>query len=394
MAQNPTPPVPRERLERWRRLDRSRLPSPCLVLDTGALEENARKLADVRARCGAKVLLALKGFALPAVFPLLKKYLDGTTASGLYEARLGRETFGGQTHVYAPAYRDGEVRALTRYADHIVFNSPEQWQAHRAVVEASERPISCALRINPEYAEIEPALYNPCAPHSRLGTPFDAIDWEKTQGLEGLHFHALCEQNADTLARVLAAFERRFGDVIGRFKWVNFGGGHHIARTDYDVDLLCNLVSEFKKRHGVEVYLEPGEGAVLGTAFYRARVLEAQPSREVAVLDLSAACHAPDVLEMPYRPDVLEASEHGAHRYWLGGPSCLAGDVFGRYAFERPLAAGDSLTFLDMAHYTTVKATTFNGVPLPAIALYDPNTQKIEVVKTFGYDDYKDRLGV
>jgi len=393
MSENVTPPIAPHRLARWRALDCAGLPSPCHVIDMGALEENCRLLGDIQTRTGAKILLALKGFATAAAFPLIAKYLRGTTASGLHEALLGHEYFGGESHVYCPAYKPAEVDALVKFADHLVFNTPAQWKRFRPLVEGAGRAISCGLRVNPQYAEVETACYNPCGDASRLGTVAAEItpsDWE---GLEGLHFHALCEQGADTLERVLAHLEEKFGDILPRLKWVNFGGGHHITRKGYDVELLCRLIENFKARYGVEVYVEPGEAVVLGTGFLSGTVLDLPMNQTpLAILDVSAACHMPDTLEMPYRPHILESTDTGNFVYRLGGPSCLAGDQMGDYAFENPLTVGQRLTFLDMAHYTMVKATTFNGVPLPAVALYWPQSGKFEVVKTFGYAEYKARL--
>lgn len=393
MSENVTPPIPPHRLARWRSLDCAGLPSPCHVIDMGALEENCRLLDDIQRRTGAKILLALKGFATAATFPLIAKYLRGTTASGLHEALLGHEYFGGESHVYCPAYKPEEVAQLVTFADHMVFNTPAQWKRFRPLVEGCGRKISCGLRVNPQYAEVETECYNPCGDASRLGTVAAEIKPDDWDGLEGLHFHALCEQGADTLERVLAHVEAKFGAIIPRLKWVNFGGGHHITRQDYDVDRLCRLILDFKKRYGVEVYLEPGEAVVLGTGFLSGTVLDLPKNKTaLGILDVSAACHMPDTLEMPYRPHLLEETPQGTHTYRLGGPSCLAGDQIGEYAFDAPLAVGQRVTFLDMAHYTVVKATTFNGVPLPAIALYWPDSGKFEVVKAFGYAEYKARL--
>ena len=393
MSQSVTPPIDPRRIERWKSLDLSGLPSPCYVIDMGAVEENCKRLAQIQARTGCKILLALKGFATVAAFGVIKKYLCGTAASGLNEALLGHEYFGGECHVYSPAYREPEIRELAEFADHVVFNTPAQYARFKPLIKAGNRPISCGLRVNPLYAEVETDLYNPCAPGSRLGTPASQIDWGKLEGIEGLHFHALCEQGADTLQRVLQHFEEGLADRLASLKWVNFGGGHHITRRDYDVELLCRLIDDFQKRYRLQVYLEPGEAVVLGTGFLSGTVLDLPyNAMPLAVLDVSAACHMPDVLEMPYRPEILEACENGRFRYRLGGPSCLAGDQMGDYAFESPLKVGDRLNFLDMSHYTMVKTTTFNGVPLPSIVLYWPKESRLEAVKTFGYADYKARL--
>ncbi|MDX1605824.1 MAG: carboxynorspermidine decarboxylase, partial [Candidatus Competibacterales bacterium] len=305
---------------------------------------------------------------------------------------LGAEEFGGETHLCAPAYRPDEFDALLDYCDHIVFNTPTQWRRFRSRVEAAPGRTSCGLRINPEHSEVETPIYDPCCPGSRLGTARAHLEAADLDGLDGLHFHTLCGMNVDALARTLAAVEAGFGDWLGRLRWVNFGGGHHIARADYDVDGLIRLVRDFRARHGVEVYLEPGEGVVLDAGELLATVLDVMPNG-AAILDVSATCHMPDVLEMPYRPDITGAGQPGEFpwNYRLGGPTCLAGDVIGDYAFREPLAPGDRLVFEDMACYTMVKNTMFNGVRLPAIALR-ARDGTIRLVREFGYADYRDRL--
>jgi carboxynorspermidine decarboxylase len=379
-------------------LDVSALETPCYVTDLGALEQNLARLAEVQRRAGCKVLLALKGFAQWSTFPLVRRYLAGATASSVHEARLAREELGGEVHAYAPAYTETELREMVTLADHVVFNSPGQWRRGRAILEEarrSGRALSAGLRCNPEHREVAVELYDPAAPRSRLGTTRTNLDAGDVEGLDGLHFHTLCELGADALERTLAAFEARFGDLIPGRRWVNFGGGHHITRPDYDVDLLIRLVVDFRRRWGVEVYLEPGEAIALGTGVLVASVLDVfDNDMPIAILDTSATAHMPDVLEMPYRPVILGAGDPGArpHTYRLGGLTCLSGDVIGDYSFDRPLAIGDKLVFLDMAHYTMVKNTTFNGVRLPSIALHDPATRRISVVRRFGYRDYRDRL--
>jgi carboxynorspermidine decarboxylase len=377
--------------------DFSGLPSPCHIIHRGLLERNCRILRSVTERTGAKVLLALKGFAQFSEFPLIRPYLAGTTASGLHEALLGHEEFGGETHVYSPAFKDAEIEALLAVADHISFNRPEQWHRHRERIAAAPRHISCGLRVNPEYAEVEVALYNPCAPFSRLGAPRSEIAAADLDGLEGLHFHTMCEQNSDTLARTIPHFEEKFGEFIPQMKWVNFGGGHHITRADYDLDLLCDTLNAFRDRWGggLALYLEPGEAVALGTGVLVATVLEViHNGMPLAILDTSAAAHMPDTLEMPYRAEILGAGQAGefAHTYRLGSATCLAGDVMGDYSFPQPLKRGDKVVFLDMSHYTMVKNTTFNGINLPAIASFDPATGTTTVARHFGYDDYKRRL--
>ena len=377
-----------------RAIDVSQLETPCFVTDLGALEANLKILADVQARAGCTILLALKGFAQWSTFPLVRRYLAGATASSVAEARLAREELGGQVHAYAPAYSHGEMRELVTLADHIVLNSPAQWRLHGATIEA-HGGISAGLRVNHEHQEVEVALYDPAGPCSRLGTTRANLTAADLDGLDGLHFHTLCQKGSDALARALAAFEAKFGDFIPQMKWVNFGGGHHITRPDYDRELLVKLVRDFRARWAVEVYLEPGEAVALGTGVLVASVMDTfHNGVDIAILDTSATAHMPDVLEMPYRPVIIGAGEPGerAHTVRLGGMTCLAGDVIGDYSFDRPLAVGDKLVFLDMAHYTMVKTTTFNGVRLPSIATHDPATHRITVHKRFGYYDYRDRL--
>lgn len=380
------------------RIDVRGLETPCYVTDLGALERNLALLADVQRRAGCKVLLALKGFAQWSTFPLVRQYLSGATASSVHEARLAREELGGEVHAYAPAYTETEMREMVSLADHLVFNSPGQWHRLRPIVEQARRAgrhISAGLRCNPEHREVEVELYDPAAPRSRLGTTRANVTAADVAGLDGLHFHTLCELGSDALERTLAAFEAKFGDLIPGRTWVNFGGGHHITRPGYDVDLLVRLVKGFRDRWGVEVYLEPGEAVALGTGVLVTTVVDIfENGVPIAILDTSATAHMPDVLEMPYRPVVLGAGDPGAkaHTYRLGGLTCLSGDVVGDYSFDRPLAVGDKLVFLDMAHYTMVKNTTFNGVRLPSIATHDPATGKITVVRRFGYREYRDRL--
>lgn len=381
------------------RIDLARVETPCFVTDLGALEANLRVLADVQERAGCTIILALKGFAQWSTFPLVKRYLRGTTASSVAEARLGREELGGQVHAYAPAWSEADLREVCTLVDHLVFNSPGQWKRLRHVVEAARatgRHVSCGLRVNPEHREVEVALYDPAAPGSRLGTPRASLHPGDLDGLEGLHFHTLCQLGPDALERTLAAFEARFGDLIPGMKWLNFGGGHHITRPDYDRDHLVRLLRGVRERWGVEVFLEPGEAVALGTGVLVASVLDLVENHgtAIAILDTSATAHMPDVLEMPYRPVIIGGGEPGEkpHTYRLGGLSCLAGDVIGDYSFDHPLALGEKLVFLDMAHYTMVKTTTFNGVRLPSIATHDPATGEIRVSRRFGYRDYRDRL--
>ncbi|MBN2192169.1 MAG: carboxynorspermidine decarboxylase [Polyangiaceae bacterium] len=377
------------------RLDPKRVETPAFVLDLGAFRHNLAILGDAQRRSGAKILLALKGFAMWSVFPLVREILPGIAASSVAEARLGREEHGGEIHVYAPAYSATDLRELLPIADHLVFNSLGQWQRFRSLVQAAARPIRCGLRVNPEHREVEVALYDPCAPRSRLGVTRRALERGDLSGLSGLHFHNLCEKNVDALERTLAAVEARFGEYLRRVDWVNFGGGHHVTRPDYDLDALARLVQGFRERHGVEVYLEPGEAVALDTGVLVTSVLDViENDGPIAILDTSASAHMPDVLEMPYRPRILDADLPGVlpHTYRLGGLTCLAGDVIGDYSFAAPLAVGDRLVFADMIHYTMVKTTMFNGVRHPSIVVYDPDTDELRTVRRFGYEDYRTRL--
>jgi carboxynorspermidine decarboxylase len=372
-----------------RAIDVSTVETPCFITDLGALENNLQLLASVQQRADCTILLALKGFAQWSTFPLVRTYLAGATSSSVAEARLAREELGGEVHAYAPAYSDSEMRELVTLADHVVVNSPAQWRRHRATLERAQ--ISTGLRVNHEHQEAETALYDPAGACSRLGTT--RANLESVDGLDGLHFHSLCQNNSDALERAIAAFEAKFGDFIPRVKWVNFGGGHHITRPDYDVARLIRVVTAFRNKWNVKVYLEPGEAVALGAGVLVAQVMDTFVNgMPIAILDTSATAHMPDVLEMPYRPVIVGAAEPGAkpHTYRLGGMTCLAGDVIGDYSFDRPLAIGDRLVFLDMAHYTMVKTTTFNGVRLPSIATHDRGA--ITVHRRFGYRDYRDRL--
>ncbi len=372
------------------------IPTPCYVVDTGRLEQNARTIHHVQEQTGAKVILALKGFAMFSVFGALKKYLFGTTASSVHEARLGREEFGGEVHAYAPAYSDADIEALLPMVNHITFNSFSQLERYREQVRVYPKPPSVGLRINPEYSEIKTPLYDPCRPNSRLGMTCEQCKGQSLIGVEGLHFHTMCEQNADTLERTLEVVEEKFGSMIPQMKWINFGGGHHISRFDYDVERLCRIIQGFCKRHPqCQVYLEPGEAIALHAGVLVASVLDVfEASMPMAILDVSATAHMPDVLEMPYRPLIRGGGEPGAKpfTYRLGGLTCLAGDEIGDYAFDQPLKVGDRLIFEDMAHYTMVKNTAFNGVPLPSIAIHDSEAETYQIVRSFDYHDYRNRL--
>lgn len=381
--------------ERTLTLDLDRVPTPCYVVDEDALEANLKTLASVQDRTGCKILLALKGFAMFSLFPLVRKYLCGTAASSLHEAQLGFEEFGGEVHVYAPAYRDDEFPKYLAYADHVVFNSFSQWRRFRPIIEESRPPVSCGIRINPEHSEVKVRLYDPCAPCSRLGVTARSFDGQSLEGISGLHFHTLCELNADSLERTLDAVEKKFGRYLGGMQWVNFGGGHHITRTDYDIERLCRLINNVRRRHDLQVYLEPSEAIALKAGILAASVLDIVHNEiDIAILDTSAAAHMPDVLDMPYRPEIIGAGEPGRypHTYRLGGLTCLAGDVIGDYSFPEPLHVGSRIAFLDMAHYTMVKNNTFNGLRLPSIAIHKPSTGDFRIVRAFDYEDYKSRL--
>lgn len=372
------------------------LPTPSYVLHWGLLDRNLQILEDVQNRTGAKIILALKGFAAFSAFPRIRRVLHGTTASSMHEARLGQEEFGGELHVYCVAYKPAEFAAMSTVAAHITVNSLSQWERLKPIAASPESTASFGLRINPGYSEVATELYNPCRPGSRFGVTAEQLVEADLDGIEGLHFHTLCEQNSDALARTLDVVEERFGEILTRMKWLNMGGGHHITREDYDVDLLCRCIARMQQDYGVEVFLEPGEAVALNTGFLVASVIDLFTSgdRQVAILDTSAAAHMPDVLEMPYRPQILGSGLPGerAHTYSLGGLTCLAGDVIGAYSFDRPLEVDDRLVFTDMSHYTMVKNTTFNGIELPSIAAYDPETDEVRVVRRFGYEDYRNRL--
>lgn len=369
--------------------------TPSYVVDTGKLRKNLEVLNDVQNRTKCSVLLALKGFSMFSVFPIVREYLPGVAASSLDEARLGADEFGRQVHLCAPAYRGEEFDELIRYSDHIVFNSFSQWERFAPRVASSGKDIKCGLRINPEHSEVKIPLYDPCVKGSRLGITREKFTGRDLSGITGLHFHTLCELGPDSLERTLKAIESNFGAILYQMEWVNFGGGHHVTREDYDVDLLCSLINEFKDRYDVDVYLEPGEAIALDAGVMVASVLDVIDNNgKIAILDTSASAHMPDVIEMPYRPKVQGAASPAelAHTYLLGGMTCLAGDVIGEYSFSEPLKPGDRLVFEDMAHYTMVKNNTFNGIRLPSIAVYDPDKDEITEVKRFGYEDYKGRL--
>lgn len=370
--------------------------TPCYVIDEKQLRKNLELLGYVREKAGCKILLAQKAFSAYATYPLIAEYLDGCTASGIFEARLGFEEFGKENHIFSPAYPEKDFDEIVKICDHIVFNSPKQWAKFRGKVRASERYIQAGIRVNPEYSEIETDIYNPCFTGSRLGTTLSQFkeDLSLADGIDGLHFHTMCEQNSDVLARTIPRFEEKFGFMFDRIKWVNFGGGHHITRKDYDVDLLIDTVKKFREKHGLDVYLEPGEAVALNAGYLVTTVLETSKNGiNVAITDASAACHMPDVLEMPYRPNIIGSDfpEKKPFTYRLGGNTCLAGDIIGDYSFDEPLCEGKRLVFEDMAIYSMCKNNTFNGIPLPSIYLLRESGE-VELLKKFGYDDFKSRL--
>lgn len=375
------------------KIDLNSFPTPYFLVDEGRLRKNLEILRGVAKSTGCKILLAQKAFSMYAVYPVIREYLAGTTASGLYEARLGHDHFGGETHVFSPAYRESEFDELLTYVDEIVFNSCGQLRKFAFRAKAAGK--SVGLRVNPMCSTLEGhAIYDPCAPGSRLGTTLANFDVSLLPMLDGLHFHTLCEQNSDALEVTAQAFEEQFGQYLHGLQWLNFGGGHHITRPDYDIARLERVIVHFRDTYGVQVYLEPGEAVVYHAGFLVSSVLETlQNGLDIAILDTSAACHMPDVLEMPYRPPVLHSGETGekAYTYRLAGPTCLAGDVIGDYSFDTPLSEGQKLVFEDMALYTMVKTNTFNGMPLPAIVWRDMEGQGW-LVRQFGYEDFRSRL--
>jgi len=375
--------------------DVSGLPTPCYVIDEKLIIKNLEILRSIMDRTGCKILLAQKAFSMYSLYPLISKYLSGTTASGLFEARLGREEMpGGEVHVYSPAYKEIEFEEIVTIADHIVFNSFSQYEKFYPAVRNCGRDIEVGIRINPEYSEIETDIYNPCFENSRLGTVISQFPEKLPDGVSGLHFHTMCEQGADVLERTVHAVEEKFGKYLCGLKWLNFGGGHHITRDDYDIEKLVSVVSRIKEKYGVQVYLEPGEAVALNAGFLVTEVLDTMKNgMDIAILDTSAACHMPDVLEMPYRPNIIGAGQPSEkpYTYRLGGPTCLAGDIIGDYSFDSPLKSGDRLIFCDMAIYTMVKNNTFNGMPLPFIVLKTTDGE-YKTVRSFGYEDFKNRL--
>ena len=381
-------------------IDFSKIETPAYIVDERLLEKNMQLLKSVMDRTGCKILLAQKAFSMFSLYPNIGKYLYGTTASSLYEAKLGREEMGGETHIFTPAYRGEEFQEILSVCDHIVFNSVEQWLKFKQEVTDADKTGKkhiCGIRVNPEYAEVEHEIYNPCCEGSRLGTTLAEFEQalsenpDALEGIDGLHFHVMCEQNSDTLERVLEHVEEKFGKYMHQMKWINFGGGHHITRSDYDIELLVKCIKRIQDTYKVIVYLEPGEAVALNTGYLVASVMDIKGM--TAIIDASAACHMPDVLEMPYRPEIIGAGQPNEKKYTyiLGGNTCLAGDIVGEYSFDKQLSPGDKLVFCDMAHYSMVKNNTFNGIGLPSILSYN-DAEGIKMIKKFGYEDFKGRL--
>lgn len=371
----------------------NQVPTPAYVIDEAKLVNNLEILKSVQDRTGCKVLLAQKAFSMYVTYPLISQYLAGTTASGLYEARLGREEFGGEVHVFAPAFKDADLEEILEIADHIVFNSERQLRKH--VDKCRAAGVSIGLRINPECStQDEHALYDPCATGSRFGVRIDQFPEDLLDLVDGLHFHTLCEQNSDDLKTTLEAVEAKFGPYLHKVKWLNMGGGHHVTREDYDVDLLISSIQHMQEKYGLEVYIEPGEAIALNAGYLVTEVLDiVENGIETLVLDASATCHMPDVLEMPYRPPLRHGFEAGekAFTYRLSSNTCLTGDIIGDYSFEKPVEIGDKLYFEDMAIYSFVKNNTFNGIGLPSLVLMDKSGD-CRIIKEFGYGDFKGRL--
>ena len=377
-------------------IDISNIKTPCYIVDKRLLKKNLEILKSVTDRTGCKILLAQKAFSMFSVYPEIAEYLDGTTASGICEARLGYEEmgkpFGKETHIFSPAYPEQDFEYITGICDHMVFNSFHQWKKYRDKLKGKN--IECGIRINPEYSEIDHDIYNPCFTGSRLGTRLCDFEENELDGISGLHFHTMCEQNSDTLKRTIKVVDEKFGKYLKNMKWINFGGGHHITRDDYDIETLIECIMFFKDKYGIQVYLEPGEAVALNAGYLVSEVLDTlENGMHIAILDASASCHMPDVLEMPYRPNIIDSGmpQEKKYTYRLGGNTCLAGDITGDYSFDKPLEAGDKLVFCDMAIYSMVKNNTFNGMNLPSIMLYS-DEKGLELIKEFGYQDFKGRL--
>lgn len=392
------------------KIKNSKIQTPYYVVDENLLTKNLETLKRIEEKTGAKILLAQKGFSMYSLYFLISKYISGVTSSSLNEAHLGYDEMKqknphSEVHIYSPAYIEQDFDEIMDYCEHIVFNSFSQYMNFRDKIKnhntENNKKIECGIRINPEYSEIETDIYNPCFEYSRMGITLKIFEEELEKygndilkEIDGLHFHTMCEQNSDTLQRTLEKVEEKFGKYIKEMKWLNFGGGHHITRADYNIKMLTDLIINIKNKYNVRVYLEPGEAVALNTGFLVSSVLDTMKNGiDIAITDVSAACHMPDVLEMPYRPNIVDSGKKDEYEYTyrLGGATCLAGDITGDYSFKTPLSAGDKLIFCDMAHYSMVKNNTFNGVNLPSIVLYTIDGE-LKLLKSFGYDDFKSRL--
>ncbi len=372
--------------------DINKIKTPYYIVDEKLLVNNVEILKNVADLAGCKILLAQKAFSMFSFYPLIGEYLDGTAASSLFEAKLGYEEMGKETHIFSAAYNEDEFDEILSICDHIIFNSFSQWEKYKEKCEKTNKKFG--IRINPDHSTQEHAIYDPCSAGSRLGVRIKNFRPDLLDGISGLHFHALCEQNSDALISTVAAVEEKFGDYLHRMEWVNFGGGHHITKKDYDIDSLVKCIVDFKEKYGVEVYLEPGEAVALNTGFLVSTILDIVNNEiDIAILDTSAACHMPDVLEMPYRPNIIDSDfpNKKTFTYRLAGPTCLAGDIIGDYSFDNKLEIGNKLIFCDMAIYTMVKNNTFNGINLPSITIADSNGD-VRLIKSFGYEEFKSRL--
>lgn len=372
--------------------DLNNISTPCFVVDEELMIKNLKKIKMIEDTCGCHILLAQKCFSTYQLYPLMREYLSGVTSSSLFEAELGYEEMGKEVHIFAPAYPDSEFDRICKICDHIVFNSFSQWEKYKT--KALSAGVSCGIRINPMYSEIEADIYNPCIDGSRFGVSVHDMETHDLTGIEGIHFHTMCEQNSDTLFRTLNVIEAKFGKYMSDMKWINFGGGHHIARDDYDTELLIRCINKIRDKYNTQIYLEPGEGIAMNSGFLVSSVMDIVSNGvDICILDASAACHMPDVLEMPYRPPVHNSAAPGekAFTYRLGGNTCLAGDIIGDYSFDSPLRVGDRVIFEDMSIYSMVKTNMFNGINLPSIAIRRLD-KTIEKVKVFGYEDFKSRL--
>ncbi len=376
------------------RFDLNRVPSPAFVVDEVAIRRNLKILSDVKAASGANILCAMKAFSMWSLAPVIGEYLDGVCASGLWEARLARDKYSGVIETYCAGYKADDLPEILDISNHIVFNTPGQHTRFRDILASSPSPFDVGLRINPEYATGEVAKYDPCSPHSRLGFPVSLLKPEHLEGVSGLHFHSLCEQDFVPLQRTWSALKPHIAPYFGQLKWLNFGGGHHITRADYQREDLIAFIREIRAETGLDVYLEPGEAIALDAGILIGEILDVfDNGMAVGITDISATCHMPDVIEAPYRPAMLgELPDGDGHFIRLGGPSCLAGDIIGDYGFAQPVEPGHRFAFLDQAHYSMVKTTTFNGVPLPSIWLWNSETDDLRCIREFGWEEFRDRL--